>query len=213
MVAWGAATVTAAIVVLAAAVVLLAVLVIGLLRSQAQVVDVLEELTGGASPEDRDGERPSEPEASRSDRRRTRRAGRERASRTGWDAPDIVGESPRGDRLRLGVSEAPRVLLVFLTSSCRSCENLWDALSAGRGHDLPGRPIVAVVTPSPATEDRQRVTELAGKGAAVIMSSDGWQDYGVTGSSFVVVVEGGKVRGEGPVDSWQELAGLAGSPE
>ncbi|MGH9094951.1 MAG: hypothetical protein ACRDXE_07310, partial [Acidimicrobiales bacterium] len=127
----------------------------------------------------------------------------------GQGAPDIVGESPRGDRLRLGVGEAPRVVLVFLTSSCRSCEALWDALGGGRGRELPDRPVVAVVTPSPSTENRQRVTELARKGAAVIMSSDGWQDYGVRGSSFVVVVDHGRISGEGPVESWDELVGLA----
>ncbi len=212
---------TAVIVVLSAAVVLLGVLVIGLLRSQAQVLRLLEEITrpgagegaadDGAADDgvadDAGRPEPGAPGRLPSRSRRPARSAPSRPSRVGSDGTDIRGESPEGNRLRLGVAEVPRVLLVFLTSSCRSCRPLWDALSAGQAATLPSRPVVAVVTPSPTTEDRSRVADLAGD-APVVMSSDGWHDYAITGSSFVVVVDRGTISAEGPVGSWDELEGL-----
>jgi hypothetical protein len=134
-----------------------------------------------------------------------------RPSRIGTAVVDLAGTDPTGSTVRRSLqgSSGP-TLLLFLTSSCEPCQGLWQALAAGRQSDLPGSPPTVVVTPSAALEDRRRVAELAPGSVPVVMSGEAWQDYGVPGSPFAVMVHEGRVAGEGPVLDWGQLAALLG---
>jgi hypothetical protein len=172
--------VTAGVVALAAAVICLGVLVFGLLRGQAEILRLLDDLRG---PPPRQG-------------------------RVGTAAVDIEGVSPAGDRIGVDVKGARLAVLVFLTSSCEPCHALWEALGKGAGGELPGRPSVVAVTPSPSTESRRKVAELAAGDAAVVMSTEAWQAYGVATAPFCVVIARGVLRSEAPLRRWSQVAEL-----
>jgi hypothetical protein len=42
------------------------------------------------------------------------------------------------------------------------------------------------------------------------MSSQAWEDYGVPGTPYFVLVEGGAIQGEGVATTWDALASLVG---
>jgi hypothetical protein len=52
------------------------------------------------------------------------------------------------------------------------------------------------------------VRELAPEGAEVVMSSDAWGDYGIPGSPHFVLVEGGRVAGQGAAAAWEQIGAL-----
>jgi len=123
-------------------------------------------------------------------------AGSIRRARTGLPAPAIAGVDPWGRPATVS-TEHGRVGLVFLTSSCAPCQNLWGEAVAGQ---------VALVTPSPSTESRRRVGQLAPPGVKVVMSSEAWSAYGVTRAPWLVIVDGGIVVGDGPAPrTWDAI--------
>lgn len=109
-----------------------------------------------------------------------------RPSRLGQPAPPITGVDPAGRPLSL---DPEGRTVYFLTSSCRPCRPLWDALSGNRS---------VVVTPDPSTESRRKVAELAPPGVTVVMSSDTWFAYAAGPAPWVVTVSGATVVSEGP---------------
>jgi hypothetical protein len=115
----------------------------------------------------------------------------ERDERTGEQADPIEGVDPSGEVVSVQVREGTTVLL-FLTSSCRPCLPLW----AG-----PPADHTIYVTPSPATESRRRVGQLARPGQVVVMSSDAWHAYGVRRAPWMVVVEEGVIAVDSPAPS------------
>lgn len=143
-------------------------------------------------------------------RRRAVPARPPRAARIGSAAADLTGTDPGGTPVHRSVTGDAHevVLLLFLTSSCQPCRQLWRALSAGEGARLPGGPQVVVVTPGAALEDRRQVAALAPPATPVVMSGEAWVDYAVPGSPFAVLVRAGWVAGEGPVRDWAELVAL-----
>ncbi|MHB1533957.1 MAG: TlpA family protein disulfide reductase [Acidimicrobiales bacterium] len=185
---------TAVVVVEAAALVLLALLVGGLLRSHARMVVALRALELEVRPLGPPGPSPVPPPG--------------RPSRVGAAAPPVSGVDPRGCPLEVPIADR-RVLLAFLTSSCRTCRPFWEAFASGTvGEVAP----VAIVTPDPSTESRRAVASLAPAGVPVAMASDAWLAYQVTGSPFFVVVVDGVIRAEGPAVTWEELGALLDSP-
>lgn len=116
--------------------------------------------------------------------RKARRSAR--PSRLGQPAPPVSGVDPAGRPV--SVDPEGRTLY-FLTSSCRPCRPLWEAVSGDRS---------VVVTPDPSTESRRRVAELAPPGVAVVMSSDAWFAYGAGPAPWKVMVSGATVVSEGP---------------
>jgi hypothetical protein len=123
-------------------------------------------------------------------------------------APRLAGVTPGGDPVRVETGPGTRVVVAFLTSTCTTCGTFWAALAADRGGGgAAGSPMV-VVTPDPTTEDRRAVSRLAPASAPVVMSTDGWIDWGVSGSPFFVVVADGIVVAEGVAHDWAGMLAL-----
>lgn len=110
----------------------------------------------------------------------------------GVAAPPIGGVVPEG-------------LVVFLTSSCLACRDVWAALAHDRSAVLP----VQAVTPDPTLEDARAVAALTPPGLRVVMSTAAWQAYGASGSPWVAVVTRGVVTAEGPAAGWPDVLALA----
>ena len=131
----------------------------------------------------------------------------DRPSQLGTPARDLHGTAPDGHPIAVAVDRQSLVLL-FLTSSCFDCRVLWEGMAAS-AHPLPGpevAPRVVVVTPSPSTESARQVAALASEGTEVVMSSDAWHAYGVTGAPWCVAVADGVVAADGPAPTtWTEL--------
>ena len=119
-----------------------------------------------------------------------------RDPRTGQQAVLIQGVDQSGEAVSIQVNEG-RIVLVFLTSSCRPCEPLWI------GAPPDG---TILVTPSPSTESRRRVSQLARSGQVVVMSSEAWHAYGVRRAPWLVIVEHGFIAVDAPAPSrWDSM--------
>jgi len=114
---------------------------------------------------------------------------------------DVVGLGPDGSARRIAVTEAADpVVLLFLSSGCLGCRDLWEDLAqlhAGLG----GAARLAVVTKSPGAEDPTAIAALAGDDAAslgieIVMSSPAFRDYRVAGPPFLSVASADAVLTE-----------------
>jgi hypothetical protein len=166
--------------------VLLVVLVIGLLRSHAEILRRL-----GPSDQ-RPDLRP--PEAG--------------PPRSGQSAPALAGTTPQGDAIVLdfaSTAQAP-TLLAFLTTGCTTCQGFWESLAEPR---LPENVSAVIVAHGTDRESPQRIRKLAPPDTPVVMSSAAWDDYRVPGAPYFVLVDG-TIRGEGVATTWEALASLVG---
>lgn len=123
---------------------------------------------------------------------------------TGRPAHDVAGATPGGGSASVAVVGAPhRTVLAFLTSGCGTCADYWDAFDQ--------RPVrhgrLVVVTRGPDQESPAAVRRLAPSSATTIMSNEAWESYDVPGSPYVVLVDGpsGLVVGEGTGASWEQV--------
>ena len=166
--------------------VLLLVLVVGLLRSHAEILRRL-------GP-DRDDDREPLP------------APPARGSGRGLAAVTLAGATPRGDAIALdfaGANDGP-TLLAFLSTGCTTCAGFWETLAEPR---LPAEVRTVIVTHGADRESPSRIRKLAPARIPVVMSSPAWSDYGVPGAPYFVLVDG-IVRGEGVATTWEALASL-----
>jgi hypothetical protein len=166
--------------------VLLLVLVVGLLRSHAEVLRRL-----GPS-EQRPDLRPPESASPRS----------------GQPAPALTGTTPQGDAIVLdfaSTAQAP-TLLAFLTTGCTTCQAFWESLAEPR---LPQSVSTVIVSHGADRESPRRILKLAPRDTPVVMSSAAWGDYRVPGAPYFVLVDG-TIRGEGVATTWEALASLVG---
>jgi hypothetical protein len=161
--------------------VLLVVLVAALLRSHAEILRRL-------GPEGAPTRLPEPPSRAREDA----------------SAPEIAGVTPDGDAVKLALNGAP-TLLAFLTSGCTNCARFWETLGESR---LPAGLQPMIVTRGSDREQRAKLRSLAPERVPVVMSSEAWEDYGVPGSPYFVLVESGEIRGEGVATTWDALASL-----
>ena len=187
---------TAVLVIGALAILLLAVLVVGLLRSHADIMRSLHELgVGDSSTLQRGGT--IEPRPRIGDGR----------------VPDLTGVSLEGSAIHIGVAGTDhRTMLAFLSTGCSSCLGLWEGLGApDLMDDLPGVRLV-VVTKSPEAESQSRLRELAPSGVTLIQSTEAWEAYGIPVSPYFVLADGpsGEVVGEGSAGSWGQVTSLLG---
>jgi hypothetical protein len=164
--------------------VLLLVLVAALLRSHAEILRRL-------GPEGAEPPRLPDPPA---------------GARHETSAPEIAGDTPIGDAIKLSLSGGP-TLLAFLSTGCTSCGRFWETLGA---HPLPDGLQPMIVTRGPDREQRSKLRSIAPAAVPVVMSSPAWEDYAVPGSPYFVLVEGGEIRGEGVATTWDALASLVG---
>ena len=180
--------------------VLLVVLVAGLLRSHAEILRRIGP-AGAASPAAAGGS------AGAGVARPARAASRD----PGAPAPDVAGATPSGDAIKLivgGTTAAP-MLLAFLSSGCTTCHRFWEGLAEqalGGSGALRALGLI-VVTHDASRESPSRLQALAPAGVTVVMSSQAYDDYGVPGAPYFVLVDGG-VRGEGVATTWSALESL-----
>ena len=186
--------------------VLLVILVAGLLRSHADILRALHSL--GARVGDPGAESGTEPGSSLAVPLQPGPRPGSAHSRGGRAAPDLVGVSPDGEAVGIGLGGSD-TLVAFLSSGCGTCAAFWQALVDGAHRDLAPAQVV-VVTRDPAEESSSALRRLVPASARVLMSSAAWDDYSVPGSPYFVYVDGPSrtVSGEGTAARWEQLVSL-----
>jgi hypothetical protein len=161
---------------------LLSLLVVGLLRSHAEILRRLEE---------RGEPLPAAP---------PRQA-------HGSPAAPLRGTTPGGDARLLALGNgAQDTLLAFLSGGCSSCTALLDTIEDAQPL-LPARTRLVVVAKD-APLERLRRFRVAARRCDVVMSSAAWSDYAVPGSPYFVLVRDGRIAGEGSAAAWPQVASL-----
>ncbi|MDY7101263.1 MAG: hypothetical protein S0880_08750 [Actinomycetota bacterium] len=198
---------TVIVIALVVAVAALGVLVVGLLRSHAEILRALHDLGVSLDPDapehDHADDRSSTGAASPAVHRvpdPTRRAGRA--------AGDIRGRTPDGGAASVSVGGGRRTLLAFLSTGCSTCSAFWEAFRSP-DVDMPAGARLIIVTQGPEHESPGGVDALR-PAATTVMSSAAWTDYGVEGSPYFVLVDDGTVAGEGTATSWDRVMELLG---
>lgn len=191
---------TAVVVALGTVVALLAVLVVGLLRSHADILRELHDLRAGGA------------DTGRLDPSRVRPGvALPRGTGAASVGADLVGVTPEGDAVQIAVRGTDtHTLLVFLSSGCLSCRGFWEALA-----DLPslglGPSIRAIaVTKGPDEESISAIAALAPGAVATVLSSSAWDDYEVPVAPYAILVAQGtgQVLGEGAGATWGQVRDL-----
>lgn len=218
----------AVVVLLAVVVALLGVLVIGLLRSHAEILRRLHELGAGVYDERDEPETPgaSDSPGTTGGRRRQRNAPVELRdhpdirTREGVAEPrpldtpahDLVGTTPDGRVKAVGVVGVEHTtLLAFLSSGCGTCADFWRAFATGEADELPGYDTrLVVVTKGVEEESPAAVAQLAPTNHVTLMSSQAFADYGVPVSPYFILVDGpeGRIIGEGAAATWSQVINL-----
>ncbi len=190
---------TALVIIEGVVILVLGLLVAGLLRSHADILKALHEL-GVDLDHDHD-----EPSFNVQD------GVMAPGSAVGSPAHDISGSTLDGGAIGMRlVGGEHRTLLAFLSSGCATCFILWKTMPT----QAPTNVRVVVVTRSPEDESVTGLQELAPEGVPVVMSSQAWGDYGVPGSPYFVLVDGGRgVIGEGSAGTWDRITQLLGEAE
>jgi hypothetical protein len=201
---------TALVVALTFVVALLAVLVVGLLRSHADLLKALHDL--GVNLDDQPGERPIA---------RSSHAPRQVASNVATppgadvsfvDAIDLYGDLATGGAAHLAVTGVEHdTLLAFLSTGCGTCQGFWEAFA--EPVRLPGRDTrLVIITNGPESESPGAVSELAPPGVVTLLSARAWDDYRVPVAPYFVLVDGprGQVIGEGAGAGWSQVHDLLG---
>jgi hypothetical protein len=187
----------------------LTVLVLGLLRSHAEIVRILHDM-GMAQTLDPAADPHAAPQIRTIDGVPGPRELAQNAELGAAD--DLLGVTPAQDAVAIGVAGQPNTtLLAFLSSGCQTCSEFWRAFRDGEADVLPGRSTrLVVVTKGPEHESPGAVAELAAPGADVVMSTEAWLDYDVPVAPYFVLVDGpsAAVIGEGAAASWAQVAGL-----
>ncbi|KAA0234976.1 MAG: hypothetical protein JJLCMIEE_01280 [Acidimicrobiales bacterium] len=197
---------TALVIIEGVVILLLAILVVGLLRSHADVLRALHELgvnphertpLGGAAGNFEIATRPGVPEP---------------RAHADLGAHDIAGSTIDGGSAVVSVAGVDHTTLIaFLSSGCSTCADFWAAFEHGEADQIPGVSTrLVVVTQGPELESVSTLAELAAPGLTTVMSSEAWDDYGVPVSPYFVLVDGpsGRVAGEGAASSWPQVLDL-----
>jgi hypothetical protein len=181
----------------AVALVLLGVLVVGLLRSHAEILRKLHELGAGVDPDGRAGVTSAVPAPVR---------------RTAATAFDVSGTTPADEAVRIGVVGARQsTLLAFLSSGCATCGGFWDTFAAATDRlAVPGGARLVIITKGPEAESESRIRDLAPSAHPVVMSTEAWLEYKVPATPYFVYVDGpsGRILGEGSAQTWDQVTSL-----
>lgn len=185
---------TALVVALGLLVLLLGALVVGLLRSHAEILRALHGLGVDLSPTGADAlPRPV--------------AGPLGAGAT--VPASVSGLDPNGGAVSVAlVGEGRLTLLGFLSSGCLTCRPMWEAMG-GSGTTIPGGARPVAVTKGPHEESPASVRALASSELTTVMSSEAWASFAVPGSPYFVLVDGrGRIVGEGTASTWTRVLEL-----
>lgn len=208
---------------------LLAVLVVGLLRSHAEILRALHDL--GVNLED--GAPPTGTKtfdlSTRAGDQRTQNGGvtsnpspvADRVGASGLAAPsdsplgdahDLMGITPRGDGAAIAVSGSDGLtLLSFLSTGCITCLDFWDAFKEPANRSVGGAATnLVVLTRGPEAESPAAVAQLADPAVTTLLSSEAFDDYSVPVAPYFVLVDGKESRiiGEGAAASFEQLSSL-----
>jgi hypothetical protein len=180
------------------AIVLLGLLVVGLLRSHAEILRKLHELGAGVDPDATStaGVTSAVPAPVR------------RTAATGYD---ISGTTPNDEAVRIGVVGARQsTLLAFLSSGCLTCGGFWETFATTDRLAMPGGARLVIVTKGPEAESVSRVRELSPAAVPVVMSTGAWLEYKVPATPYFVYVDGptGRIVGEGSAGTWDQVRSL-----
>ena len=179
------------------AIVLLGLLVVGLLRSHAEILRKLHELGAGLDPDATAAV--TTPVAAP-----TRRWGA-----TGFD---LAGTNPSDEAVRIGVVGARQsTVIAFLSSGCLTCGTFWDTFAAGTDRlAVPGGARLVIVTKGPEAESESRIRELSPASVPVVMSTSAWEQYKVPHTPYFIYVDGptGQIVGEGSAQTWEQVVSL-----
>lgn len=193
---------------------LLAVLVVGLLRSHAEVLRRLHELGAGVYDAEAPEAAPAEP-GSRGvtmDVPLRTKPGVPEPRTVVTPAHDLSGTLPNRGAGVVAVTDVEHTTLIaFLSTGCATCAGFWDAFRAGEADELPGRDTrLVVVTAGPEKESPAAVAALAPPGHTTVLSSAAWDDYAVPVSPYFILVDGpsGRIVGEGAAGSWAQVSKL-----
>jgi hypothetical protein len=180
---------------------LLAFLVIGLLKSHAEILRQLHDL----------GVRPGSPDRLDHGAALETPVPLRPLPGSSPAVRDLVGESPYGEAMALSVAGAGHhTLLAFLSSGCATCRQFWQAFATPERLGLPPDTRLVAVTRSPDAESVTAIRDEAPADLTVVMTTQGWEDYHIPGSPYFVLVDGpaGAVAGEGTGTSWHQIQSL-----
>ncbi|HEU5152076.1 MAG TPA: hypothetical protein VFU19_16400 [Iamia sp.] len=212
----------AVVVILAVAVAVLTLLVLGLLRSHADILRRLHDLDGGleegattraaAATGGRSGARAAGPRTVSRDEVRTFPQVQAPPEREGFtDSRDLVGVGIDDDALTIRVTGVEhRTLVAFLSGSCLTCQRFWDAFQKPQKLGLPRDVRPVIVTKGPDQESPAAIARVAPAAVPVVMDTSAWEAYDIPGSPYFVLVDGktGLVQGEGTGIDWDQVKGL-----
>ncbi len=204
---------TVVVVVEGVVIAVLALLVVGLLRSHADILKRLHELGAGldASTPGGDPARTSGPRTGRDFQVMPQVPSPPDREEFGGSA-DLVGLGAGGtEALSVRVTGVEHdTIVAFLSSGCLTCQRFWDAFRKPRKLGLPAGTRLVVVTKGPDAESPSAVAELAPPGMPTVMSTQAFTDYDIPGSPYFVHVHGptGRVQGEGTGPDWEQVSSL-----
>ena len=186
---------TALIVIEGIVLVLMSILVVGLLRSHAEILRRLHALGAGeadlaefGAPVYQRGGAPTTAPAA------------------------VTGATPEGGALSVPLrGGSGLVLLAFLSSGCTTCKPFWRTF--GGEFELPRadvRPII--VTKGAEEESPSAIADLAPDAVPTVMSSEAWDGLQIPVAPYFVLVEttAGAVIGEGAAATWAHVNDLLG---
>jgi hypothetical protein len=184
---------------------LLAVVVVGLLRSHAEILRRLPANDATEPPAHREGMRP--PGARPDVIEIPDHLPTPRGSQT--EVVDIEGTTLDGTAVVMSPARTD-TLLAFLSSGCLTCRAFWDGMRSGASIPLPGETRLVVVVKDRDLESPARLRDLAPSDVPVVMSSKAWADYGVPMSPYFLFIASasGTVRSEGSAGSWEQVRSL-----
>jgi hypothetical protein len=210
--------VTGLVIAEAVAIGLLGLLVAGLLRSHAEILRALHELRGDpAVGPHLQSQQPASAAASASIVSELDFPGvREgvappRPVELAKRVTDISGLTPWDESVAVGIAgDDSRTLVAFLSTGCGTCAGFWDELRRPGGAQLPDTTRLVIVTKGEAEESLSALQRISPPDTLVVMSSEAWADYEVPGSPYFLLVESGRITGEGSGTTWQQVRQLLG---
>lgn len=127
------------------------------------------------------------------------------------EALDVTGEDLEGNIRKITVrgSRDSGTLLAFLTSGCLGCMGFWEEMKTGPP-PLPEGVRLVVLTKDSNLESPSRLRDLAPEHVEVLMSSSAWREYHVPGAPYFIHVDAasGEVHSEGSASSWEQVGSL-----
>jgi hypothetical protein len=183
---------------------LLAAVVVGLLRSHAEI---LRRLSAADAPEHERTRAAASPPTSAGPVAIPDHLPEPRTAGTG--VSPIEGTTLDGGAIVVA-PDATDTLVAFLSSGCLTCRSFWDGMRSGEHQPLPGDARLVVVVKDPDLESPSRLRDLAPADVPVVLSSAAWAAYEVPMSPYFLFVSAasGAVRSEGAASSWEQVRSL-----